>query len=122
MGYEVIQRGEETVISGEVQIRVYSGTINVEKPFLLGHLYRVQGGFVPVKTYVFEVTDECRDVDALKKAVDFFFASLLDTEWYVKEIPRSSLLFPIEGKRLFGKVMMEETYGTTGIVRGSGTK
>jgi len=38
----------------------------------------------------------------LKKLAVFFFASLLDTELYVVEIPRDSALFPQEALRIFG--------------------
>ncbi|PWK70821.1 hypothetical protein LX99_04528 [Mucilaginibacter oryzae] len=42
------------------------------------------------------------DAENLKNLARFFFASLLDTELYVLEIPRGSALFPQEAQRIFG--------------------
>jgi hypothetical protein len=64
-------------------------------------LYTVKGGFVPVKVYQFQAVSEPADAESLKKLAVFFFASLLDTELYVVEIPRDSALFPQEALRIF---------------------
>jgi len=113
MVQEVIYSEQETVIRvDDVALRVYVGKADADQPFLLGHLYQVRGGFVQVKTYVFEAMGKA-DLEAMKKVVDFFFASLLDTEWYIKEVPRDSLLFAQEAVRLYG----EEHDGAVCVIR-----
>lgn len=124
MGYEVINEGTETLIKGtELVVRVHTGPANDGLAYGLGHLYQVKGGFVPVRTYVFEVIGLAETaVEAVKKTMDFFFSVLLDTEWYVKEIPPGSRLFPQEAKHLYGEGIMEEQYGAIDIIRSGWSK
>jgi hypothetical protein len=119
MGYEVISSGEETLIMGpEMQVKVRIGPAILGPAFALGHLYKIKGGFVPVKTYVFEAL-ETGDISLgeLKKTMDFFFSVLLDTEWYVKEVPPGSSLFTQEAERWYGKEAMEESDGAISVIR-----
>lgn len=119
MGYEVINTGEETLIKGaDLQVRVCAGSGYAGSAFALGNLYVVKGGFMPSKVYVFEVLNEPDvSLEALKKVMDFFFSVLLDTEWYIKEIPPASALFAQEAERWYGKEAMEELNGTVGLIR-----
>jgi hypothetical protein len=61
-------------------------------------VYQENGSFVRSGYYLFEALDKHNkpvaavDIDEFKDAVDFFFASLLDVEYYVKSIPRESSL------------------------------
>jgi len=61
-------------------------------------LYKEIGSFVPSAYFLFEALDKQNkplkevDIDEFKHAVDFFFTSLLDTEHYVKGIPKASSL------------------------------
>jgi hypothetical protein len=61
-------------------------------------LYKESGSFIVSGYFLFEALDKQNeplikvDIDEFKHAVDFFFTSLLDTEHYVKEIPKASSL------------------------------
>jgi len=64
-------------------------------------VYQKNGSFVKSGYYLFKALDKHNkpvktvNVDEFKDTVDFFFASLLDIEYYVKSIPKeSSLCFP----------------------------
>lgn len=63
-------------------------------------LYKESGSFVKSGYFLFEALDKQNrpikevNIDDFKDAVDFFFTSLLDTEYYVKSIPRTSSLCP----------------------------
>lgn len=76
--------------------------------FAIGTLYKDDGGFVPVTVYQFLAVGAA-DAESLKKLPVFFFASLLDTELYVVEIPRDSALIPQEAQRIFGHRDHERT-------------
>lgn len=119
MGYEVTSSGEETLIKGsDIQVKARIGAASPGPAFAVGHLYKVKGGFIPVKTYVFEALKTgniC--LGELKKVMDFFFSVLLDTEWYIKEVPTESSLFSEEAKRWYGRETMEESYGAIGVIR-----
>jgi hypothetical protein len=67
--------------------------------YCLGSLYRIKGGFIPEKIYVFQ--SRKGELATLKDVVDFFFTTLLETEHYVKEVPRDSALFAQEALRLY---------------------
>lgn len=105
MGYEVIHTAAETVISDNdagLKVRVATAKPTPGTTFGIGTLYTIKGGFIPVKIYLFQAVSEKADAESLKKLAVFFFASLLDTELYVVEIPRDSALFPQEALRIFG--------------------
>lgn len=61
-------------------------------------LYKENGSFIPTGSYLFEALDSQDmpvsevDTDEFGRAIDFFFTSLLDTENYIKSIPRASSL------------------------------
>ncbi len=62
-------------------------------------LYKEEGVFVKDCNYLFEAlnnhnhpTSQVSNVDDFKAAVDFFFKSVLNTEYYLKTIPRVSSL------------------------------
>ncbi len=66
-------------------------------------LYVEQGGFVPKRSYFFELIadkdvlpTEHVSVDIFKAMVDFFFNHVLGTDLFVKSIPRASVLCPAE--------------------------
>jgi hypothetical protein len=62
-----------------------------------GTLYREEGVFVQSCTYIFEALGDDNkpltdgvNVDDFKRAVDFFFTRVLQTDLYLKGIPRTS--------------------------------
>ena len=64
-----------------------------------GTLYREEGVFVQSCIYIFEALgDDNRpltdgvNIDDFKRAVDFFFTQVLQTDLYLKGIPRTSSL------------------------------
>ncbi len=72
---------------------------------LEGLLYREEGVFVKNGNYVFEALDVDNkplfgevDIDLFKLAVDFFFTSILNTDLYLKRIPKASSLCQQEMK------------------------
>ncbi|MFD0749127.1 hypothetical protein ACFQZS_03175 [Mucilaginibacter calamicampi] len=108
MRYQVLTAGKRTEIHDleeKVRITIFekdqqnsaAGTA-----YGLATQYRVKGGFVPEKVFVFQ-TEVLVEVALVKHAMDFFFTTLLETELYVKEVPRDSALFPQESAKLFGK-------------------
>lgn len=111
MGYEVINTAEETIIrdveSGlKVKVTVNTGTPGTA--FCIGTLYTVERSFTPLKVYLFQVISEGdADAQSVKKMAVFFFASLLDTELFIVEIPHDSALFPQEAARIFGGINYE---------------
>lgn len=74
----------------------------------LATLYKISGGFIPVKVYVFSVVDKENqnvanaDVTDLKEAMDFYFRNILSTNLYIKEVPKDSAMFVQEARRLYG--------------------
>ena|ERR1700761_1773663 len=102
MKYEVVYSEQETVITIDgVKARVGVSAPTPGTAFVLGTLYEEHKGFTPVKVYQFQAIGEAGS-ESLKKLAGFFFASLLDTELYILEIPRGSALFPVEAERIFG--------------------
>ncbi|TWR26815.1 hypothetical protein FPZ42_07190 [Mucilaginibacter achroorhodeus] len=61
-------------------------------------VYKEDGTFVQTCSYLFEALDSQDkpvsevSLDEFNNAVDFFFTSLLDTEYYIKRTPRASSL------------------------------
>lgn len=107
MKYEVVYTEQETVITIDgVKARVSINQPVTGTAFALGTLYEDHKGFTPVKVYQFQAIGDA-DAESLKKLAGFFFASLLDTELYIVEIPRSSALFPEEARRIFGALEHE---------------
>jgi len=88
--------------------------------YCLATLYRIKGGFMPEKVFVFEAVT-ATDLENLKKAVDFFFLTLLETELYVKEVPPDSALFAQEAERLYGKIE-KITDGTVSVISAGRTE
>jgi len=111
MRYEVINKEDETVIMDNesgLKVRVTIGEATVGTAFCLGTLYMARSSFVPTKIYVFQVMgDDIALLENIKNLAVFFFASLLDTELFIVEIPRSSALFPQEAERIFGEINYE---------------
>jgi hypothetical protein len=102
MRYEVIYAEQETVVTIDgVKARINTNAAVPGTAFAIGTLYKDDGGFVPETVYQFLAVGAV-DAESLKKLAVFFFASLLDTELYVVEIPRDSALFPQEAQRIFG--------------------
>lgn len=102
MKYEVVYTEQETIITIDgVKAKVSTQAAVPGTAFALGTCYKDDLGFVPVAIYQFLAVGDA-DAESLKKLAVFFFASLLDTELYVVEIPRNSALFPQEAQRIFG--------------------
>ena len=110
MRHEVVPIAAETIITDtETGLKI---RVTVDKPtpgtaYGTGTLYTGQGCFVPVKVFSFQAMNDDADPESLKKLARFFFASLLDAEWFIVEIPRDSALFPQEAARIFGVVSYE---------------
>ncbi|MGY3211874.1 hypothetical protein [Mucilaginibacter sp. HD30] len=85
-------------------VRIYekTGQPPANTAYCLVTQYIIKGGFIPEKMYVFE-TEEC-DLEKLKRVVDDYFATVVKTDLYVKEIPKDSTLFEQEAERLYGTV------------------
>ncbi len=103
MAYQVTTIAKKTVVS-DADIRVFvsekQGKVEQLQPYCQATLYSIKGGFIPEKVFVFQT--ESYDLDALKKVVDFYFTTLMETELYVKEVPQDSALFAQQATRLFG--------------------
>jgi len=85
-------------------VRIYETTkdLPANAAYCLATQYIIKGGFIPEKIYVFE-TDE-HELWKLKQFVDEYFATVVKTDLYVKEVPQDSLLFEMEAERLYGTV------------------
>ena len=111
MGYQVLTAGKRTEITdleNKVRIAVFEQDKKVSAAgtaYCLATQYRVRGGFVPEKIFIFQTTTVV-EVTVVKQAIDFFFMTLLETELYVKEVPRDSVLFPQESAKLFGSPIL----------------
>jgi hypothetical protein len=84
-----------------VRIHEWTAKLPADTAYCLATQYQIKGGFIPKMVWVFE-TDE-PDLDALRKFVDDYFATVIGTDLYVKEVPKNSLLFEQEALRLYGK-------------------
>jgi len=84
-----------------VRIHEWTAKLPADTAYCLATQYQIKGGFIPKMVWVFE-TDE-PDLDALRKFVDDYFATVIGTDLYVKEVPQDSLLFEQEALRLYGK-------------------
>ncbi|WP_439697460.1 hypothetical protein ACFGVS_03395 [Mucilaginibacter sp. AW1-7] len=110
MAYQVLTADSGTVIADTdsdlwVQVNELNEvTITKNTAYCLATLYKVNGGFIPEKVYIFQ----SRKVDlvTLKNVADFFFMTLLETDLYVKEVPQDSALFPQEAARIYGTVIL----------------
>ena len=83
-----------------VRIHEQRGKLPANTAYCLATEYQIKGGFVPKMVWVFE-TDE-PDLEVLKRFVDEYFATIIGTALYVKEVPQDSLLFNQEAERLYG--------------------
>lgn len=107
MAYQVLTTDEgriitDTAIGLRLQVNEQNATtIPENSAYCLATLYRIQGGFLPGKVFIFRALT-ATGLEDLKKAVDFFFLILLDTELYITEIPKDSLLFEQETQRWYG--------------------
>ena len=110
MAYQVLTADSGTVIANTnsdlwVRVNELKEVIIAENTaYCLATLYRIKGGFIPEKIYVFQ--SRKIDLITLKNAIDFFFMTLLETELYVKEVPQDSALFPQEAARIYGNVIL----------------
>jgi hypothetical protein len=108
MAYQVLTADSGTVIADTdtdlwVQVNELKAvSIADNTAYCLATLYRIKGGFIPEKVYVFQARKV--DLATLKNVVDFYFMTLLETELYVKEVPQDSTLFEQEAARLYGTV------------------
>lgn len=96
--------GEMTIIEcpqRKFRMSVQKGRqVNADRNTALmdGTLYKEQGSFVRDCSYLFEALNAHNepvltvDLGLFKNAIDFFFTSILGTDYYVKSIPRSSSL------------------------------
>lgn len=92
-----------------VRIHEWTAKLPADTAYCLATQYRVKGGFIPQMIWVFE-TDE-PDLAALRAFVDDYFATVIGTDLYVKEVPQDSALFPQEALRLYGTVDAIYTVG-----------
>ncbi|WDF81159.1 hypothetical protein PQ469_14200 [Mucilaginibacter sp. KACC 22773] len=86
-------------VNDRKEVKIAEGTA-----YCLATLYRIKGGFISDKVYVFQAVEV--DLVTLKNAVDFFFTTLLETELYVKQVPQDPALFPQEAARIYGTVIL----------------
>jgi hypothetical protein len=111
MAYQVLTAGKRTEITdlgNNVRIAVLEKDKNISPAgtaYCLATQYKNKGGFIPEKIFFFQTTAVV-DVAVVKEAIDFFFTTLLETELYVKEVPRDSILFPQESAKLFGSPIL----------------
>lgn len=107
MAYQVLTAPNRTVIADidsglRVQVNEKGKiTLPENTAYCLATQYRIKGGFIPEKVFVFQAL-KGTDLVALKKSVDFFFTTLLETALYVKEVSPDSALFAQETARLNG--------------------
>lgn len=107
MAYQVLTAGDSTIIADAasglmVQVSEKSRITLPEKPaYCIATLYKIKGGFIPDKIFFFLAITDC-GLDELKKSVDFFFNTIIETELYVKEVPPDSVFYPKEALRLYG--------------------
>ncbi len=80
-----------------VRIHEWTAKLPAGTAYCLATQYQIKGGFVPQKVWVFE-TEET-DLNTLRKFVDEYFATVICTDLYVKEVPQDSALFPQEALR-----------------------
>jgi len=83
-----------------VRIQEWTGKLPANTAYCLATQYQIKGGFIPKMVWVFE-TDRV-DLDVLKRFVDDYFATVIGTDLYVKEVPQDSSLFNQEAERLYG--------------------
>ncbi|MEZ2339366.1 hypothetical protein AB6735_27225 [Mucilaginibacter sp. RCC_168] len=104
--YRVRIKGNSTIIeeSGQgFRVRVYKNrTGSAEISFVEATLYREEAMLVQYGRFTFEAigTDDRPlnngiDIDEFRATVDFFFRSLLDTDFYIISIPELSCLYGI---------------------------
>ncbi|PJJ79273.1 hypothetical protein [Mucilaginibacter auburnensis] len=111
MRYQVLTAGKRTEITdleNKVRIAVFEQDKKVSASrttYCLATQYQVKGGFVPQRIFVFQ-TVAVIELALVKQAMDFFFTTLLDTELYVKEVPRDFAFFPQEPAKLFGNPIL----------------
>jgi hypothetical protein len=108
MAYQVLTVDNRTVIEdkhADLQVQVIDGKVAIDienTPYCLATLYLVKGGFMPEKVFIFQALKKT-SLEMLKRSVDFFFSTLLETELYVKEVPPDSALFAEEAERIYGR-------------------
>jgi hypothetical protein len=71
---------------------------------LSGHAIQNPGWLYSAKGFGFSVA--VVELAVVKQAIDFFFTTLLDTELFVKEVPKDSVFFPQESAKLFGSLIL----------------
>jgi hypothetical protein len=84
-----------------MQVRQDDGSpIKTNLAMLEATLYVEHSSFVPCGSYLFSAIDnnnilrsDCADLELFKASVDFYFRSILNTELYVKSIPKYSTLY-----------------------------
>ena len=111
MKYQVLTSGKRTEITdldSSVRIAVFEQDKKVSPAgtaYCLATQYKIRGGFIPERVLVFQ-TVAVGDLTAVKQAMDFFFTTLLETQLFVKEVPRDSTFFPQESAKLFGSPIL----------------
>ena len=76
-------------------------------------LYKEEGTFIPVGSYIFTMLDSQHniisddvDIDAFNEAITFFFNTILGTDYFVKSIPTYSSLYVAQARfKPFMKVL-----------------
>ena len=120
MAYHVLTAENKTVIADtdsglRVQVNEKKEvTIAKDTAYCLATLYKIKGGFIPEKVFVFQTAE--KNLVTLKNVVDFYFTTLLETDLYVKEVPPDSALFAEEALRLYGKNVQELSDGSVNVI------
>lgn len=111
MAYQVLTAGKRTEITDldfNIRIAVFDQDKKISPAgtaYCLATQYKVQGGFIQERVLVFQ-TIAVVELAVFKQAIDFFFTTLLETELFVKEVPKDSAFFPQESAKLFGSIIL----------------
>lgn len=111
MAYQVLTAGKRTEITDlDSNVRIAVFELDKKKSpagtaYCLATQYKIQGGFIPERALVFQ-TVAVVELSVVKQAIDFFFTTLLETELFVKEVPKDSAFFPQESAKLFGSPIL----------------
>lgn len=127
MAYQVLTANNGLLIldtDSGLSVQVYEkkeAVVVKNTAYCLATLYRIKGGFIPEKVFRFQAL-QGTNLDTLKRAVDFFFGTLLETDLYIKEVPPDSTLFAEEATRIYGINETQVNDGTISLVWAGRTK
>ncbi len=117
--FKITTAGNSTLITDEAN----SFIVKVEKDKILTEhdsgaileatLYKEEGTFIPVCSYIFTIMDaqfdfivDDVDIDAFNEAITFFFNTILGTDYFVRSVPICSSLYVAQARfKPFMKVL-----------------